>query len=330
LRYRWASDLFQALGLFDAYRAPWFLALLAVLLVSVVACTIQRLPRLWRSVVEPRVVTQPEAFFQAKAGFRCCAEWPVSSSQAGLAAAEAVLSSEQAPSHLRVEQDEVAGCVGVYAERGRWARLGTLVSHAAALLLLAAVLSRPALGWQEAGVTLLPGQVYPVGHGYGLAVRSGDLVVDPEPSDVGVGPGEAAEAGPVRSFQVPLAVLVNSAAVLTETVRLNDPLVYHGLAFHLQSYGPAVQVVTPEGIFALSYYTVWQVSHDPTVGWAVGSAIVLLGGMVVSLWVPRRRLWLRIDGQTARVVGDGISAAEFEVLAATLAGACRPKAESHG
>jgi cytochrome c biogenesis protein ResB len=76
--------------------------------------------------------------------------------------------------------------------------------------------------------------------------------------------------------------------------------------------------------FTVSPYSVWQVSRDPTFALAVMSAALLLVGTVVSLWIPHRRLWLRVDGQAAQMVGAGDFgrdfAGAFEALAAEIAG----------
>ncbi|MFI6868043.1 cytochrome c biogenesis protein ResB [Nocardia sp. NPDC050406] len=37
-----------------------------------------------------------------------------------------------------------------------------------------------------------------------------------------------------------------------------------------------------------------QVSHDPAQGWVLGSAITMMAGLLVSLLVKRRRIWLRV------------------------------------
>ncbi|MCP9622610.1 cytochrome c biogenesis protein ResB [Nocardia otitidiscaviarum] len=37
-----------------------------------------------------------------------------------------------------------------------------------------------------------------------------------------------------------------------------------------------------------------QVSHDPAQGWVLGSSIVMMAGLLVSLLVKRRRIWLRV------------------------------------
>lgn len=274
LRYGNATDLLRTVGLFDVGHALWFLALLGALLLNTLACTLQRLPCLWRS-------------------FR----------------------------------------------KGHRAQAGTLIGHAAALGLVAALAARPALAWRETGLRLLPGLAQPVGHGTELAAQAGELTIDSYPD------------GRLRDYQVPLTILANGSPLKSQMVRPKGPLTCRGLSFHLQSYGPAAQVTAPEGSFVLAFadnqgqelalpqaglrlriapqpnegrlfiealatggtplgsgtvtdgqqielhgvpltfhlrhYTVWQVSHDPTFALAVGSAGLLLVAMTVSLWVRR-------------------------------------------
>ena len=62
-------DVFEGLGFFRIFTAPWFTALLTMLIVSIVVCTIDRTPRLWRGV---RIVhvEQPAPFFDLRLGER--------------------------------------------------------------------------------------------------------------------------------------------------------------------------------------------------------------------------------------------------------------------
>jgi cytochrome c biogenesis protein ResB len=86
------------------------------------------------------------------------------------------------------------------------------------------------------------------------------------------------------------------------------------------------QEIKVQGIpvtFALSHYTLWQVSHDPTFAPALAAAAVLLAGMVFSLWLPYRRLWLRLDGKCAQMVGAGAFDGEFEDMAGEMMAAAR-------
>jgi len=48
----------------------------------------------------------------------------------------------------------------------------------------------------------------------------------------------------------------------------------------------------------------------------------LLAGALVSLWVPHRRLWLRLDAQGAQMVGAGDFGRAFDTLADALAQVC--------
>lgn len=370
LRYGPATGLMRRLGMFGVFQSPWFLALFAALLLNTLICTVQRLPRLWRSLTVPPPVQRPRAFFQ---GFAHRAEWTLSSLEQGLAAVRDTLGRHRFSS--QVDRDERTGCVSLYAERGRWSQAATLVGHVAAVLLATAVACRPALGWQESNLTLVPGELHGIGHGYDLEVRTGLLVLEPEP-------------------MVPLAVLTNRSA-FTETVLVNHPLAFHGIRFHLQGYGPALQVAAPEGSFGaafsgsqaqqvtlpeagltlrvahrlgesalfvealaaggvllgsgsvtpgqeieiggipitlnLSNYTVWQVSRDPTFALAVVSAILLLAAMVTSLWVPHRRLWVRLGHEgKAWMAGAGDWGGEFDTIAGEMARACLPQGESDG
>ena len=55
-------DVFLALGFFNIFSAVWFTSVLSLLAVSIIVCTLDRTPRLWRGVhdVHP---TQPVPFF---------------------------------------------------------------------------------------------------------------------------------------------------------------------------------------------------------------------------------------------------------------------------
>ena len=55
-----------------------------------------------------------------------------------------------------------------------------------------------------------------------------------------------------------------------------------------------------------------QVSHDPTQVWVLWSSIAMLAGLVVSLAVKRRRLWVRLHP-----VSEGVTRVEFGGLART-------------
>ena len=377
LRFHGATRLLFSLGLFGVYQSPWYLALLAGLLASTVACTLQRLPRLWRSLRRPPAITHPDAFYEAMARRMA---WPHASLEAGLAAAQAVLLRHGY--QVRTEQAEAERCAYVQGERGRWSQAGTIVSHVAALLLVAAVMARPALSHQVANVTLLPDQRQRLELPRDLAVEAGSLVL------------KQTASGELADIRATLTIVEAGAPVASQMVRVNHPLTYQGTAFYLQGYGSAVQIAAPEGrfdvaldrslasetwlpeagvglrvasspeggslfieasdadgailgsgevldgqtievtgtalTFVLSHYSVWQVVRDPTFAIAVAAAGALLAGILVSLWVPHRRVWLHVTESKTRMVGAGDLAGDFEAMAREMGPAPAPAPEARG
>jgi cytochrome c biogenesis protein len=81
-----------------------------------------------------------------------------------------------------------------------------------------------------------------------------------------------------------------------------------------------------------------QVSHDPAQGWLLWSALAMVVGLVGSLGVRRRRIWLRLtpatgtDGESLTVVSvgglarsdSGTFATEFAALLSRLHAAGKP------
>ena len=55
-----------------------------------------------------------------------------------------------------------------------------------------------------------------------------------------------------------------------------------------------------------------QISHDPTQSWVLWSAVAMLAGLVVSLAVKRRRVWVRLHP-----VSESVTRVEFGGLART-------------
>ncbi|NIQ95537.1 MAG: cytochrome c biogenesis protein ResB, partial [Desulfuromonadales bacterium] len=48
--------IFQALDFFDMYHSWWFLGLMAIFSLNLIACSIKRLPRVMKTVKEPKLI----------------------------------------------------------------------------------------------------------------------------------------------------------------------------------------------------------------------------------------------------------------------------------
>ncbi|HID61738.1 MAG TPA: hypothetical protein EYP49_03180, partial [Anaerolineae bacterium] len=222
-KYGLLFGLYRALGLFDVYHSPWFVALIAILVLNTVVCTVDRLRVLWRAVTARPRIEWPDAFYERIPNRVSLA---VASVEEGERALRRVLGRRR----YRVLADRRGEMTYLFAERNRLARLATLVTHTSLTLLVLGYLWSGWGGWRERAVALGPGQVYDVGHGQNFAVRSDGLEIERYPN------------GQPSDYRAHLAVLENGAEVMRKTVRVNDPLTYRGVSFYLYSYGPAAQV----------------------------------------------------------------------------------------
>lgn len=96
---------------------------------------------------------------------------------------------------------------------------------------------------------------------------------------------------------------------------------------------PGQSVALPDGLGSVSFdgvtrYGSLTVNHDPAQGWVLLFALCVLGGLLTSLFVPRRRLWVKVTEQA-----DGSLQVEYAGLARgddpALAAAVSSLAEAH-
>jgi cytochrome c biogenesis protein len=221
-------DAFETLGLVRVFSAPWFTAMLALLAVSIVVCTLDRTPRLWRSAREVRVV-QPDPFFDPTLPGRAVIA-------GGLAADDVRAALRRARFHVR-EAEDAAGVRHLHGDRHQHAKLFTLVTHAGLVgfIVAAAVTSR--FGF-ETGLLLPEGQAIPI-----TAVGSPDLV---SIKNLGfTAPRD--ETGRFADFTTDLAVYRGGEEIARKTIRVNDPLEAAGFTFHQNFFGPAIDLTIRDG-----------------------------------------------------------------------------------
>ncbi len=81
---------------------------------------------------------------------------------------------------------------------------------------------------------------------------------------------------------------------------------------------PGETVQLPDGVGSVTFerldrYAAFQVRHDPAKGWALVFAVLAMAGLVVSLFVPRRRVWVRAEpGSDGRTVVEVAALARSE------------------
>ncbi len=212
----------ERLQLFHVFTSVWFSVGLVILILSIVACTIDRTPRLWRAGADIRVV-QPEPFFDPRLPDRAAMDG------VGAATVARVLRRHR----YRVRQAEADGVTFLYGDRHRWVKLATLLTHAGLVLFLVAAAATSALGDEQALVVANGDAltVQPIGTPGLLLVRNLGFAA----------PG--LDTGHPTDYTTHLAVYQDGRQIADKTIRVNDPLVVAGYTFHQNGFGPAPSLV---------------------------------------------------------------------------------------
>ena len=215
-------DLLERLQVFQIFRSTWFSASLILLLVSIVVCTLDRTPRLWRQTSEIRVV-QPDAFFDPRL--------PDRAAMTGVSVED--VSSVLRRNRFSVRRAEVDGIAYLYGDRNRFTKMATLFTHLGLILFLVAAGVTSRLG-TEAGLVLGPGETAPVqsiGTQGLLSLKSFGFQA-PRNAD-----------GSFADFTTDLAVYREGQLLARKVIRVNDPLSVAGFTFHQNGFRPAPDLV---------------------------------------------------------------------------------------
>ena len=216
-------DAMERLQLFQVFSSTWFTLGLVVLVVSIIVCTLDRTPRLWRQSKDIRVV-QPDPFYDP--------ELPDRAALSGVGAADVRAALRR--QRFGVREAEVDGVRYLYGDRHRWTKLATLISHMGLILFLVAAVVTWQLG-DEQGLVVAEGDtltVQPIGTPGLLLVKNYRFEA----------PGFL-ETGRATDFTTDLGVFQNGVEIARKTIRVNDPLEVAGYSFHENGFGAAPELL---------------------------------------------------------------------------------------
>lgn len=218
-------DLFERLGFFRVFAAPWFVALLSLLVLSIFVCTLDRTPKLWRGVRRV-TVEQPPAFFDLRLPERArFGEEDLSPEQLAM-----VLRGKHYKVRRSVAQD--GSVAWIYGDRNQYMKMATLLTHLGLILFLAGGAVTAALGF-ETVIFVGEGQtapVQPVGTPGNLLVKNISFEAPRRTN------------GTFEDFRTDLAVYQDGTLIARKTIRVNDPLQVQGFVFHQNTFGPSADI----------------------------------------------------------------------------------------
>ncbi|NIQ95003.1 MAG: cytochrome c biogenesis protein ResB [Desulfuromonadales bacterium] len=222
-------QIFDALQFFDMYHSWWFVGLLGVFCLNLVACTVRRLPRVWKTVRQPKLVADDALFRTLSNTEEQTVDEPLSAVRDRLAS----FLGKQFGAPVVTEDGER---VHLYAEKGAYARFGVYVTHLSILVIFIGAIIGNLWGY-KAYVNIPEGsatdKVWPRGSDepidLGFSVRADDF-------NVTYYPGTSRP----KEFMSILDVVDGGREVVSDRkIIVNDPLTYKGITFYQSSYGPA-------------------------------------------------------------------------------------------
>ncbi len=215
--------LLDGLGLTDVFHAWWFVLLLSLVSLSIIAASIQRFPNAWRYFSRP-YKSPDEAFRKALPGHVLI---PIKDEEAGLSAAERVFHKAGFGPERIVREDSFS----LFGERNRLSEMAVYIVHASLLLIFLGGIVDALYGWR-AFVTLTRGQQSSQVEPQKGVKRNLPFTIRCD----GAGQENYADGTPKRWWS-DLAVLKDGQVILRKQIEVNDPLVYGGIRFYQASYG---------------------------------------------------------------------------------------------
>jgi cytochrome c biogenesis protein len=237
---RFGIGLYEVLNffnLFDMYHSWWFSMILLLLVINLVTCSLNRFPGVWRQIShQPSTDGLEDSMLKALP----YVEKVQAPSQAG-ARLEEDIRSNLKKWFRNTRRMETESGVTLYSEKGRFSRLGVYITHSSLLIILIGGILGSLFGFRG-HVEILEGEAV---NQVFLRVKDQEV---PKPINFSVRcddfnvtyydlPGRKEKH--VREYTSLITILDNGKEVLKESVRVNHPLHYKGLAFYQSNYGTA-------------------------------------------------------------------------------------------
>lgn len=240
----WAPIL-EAAGFFHAYTSIGFYVVTLMLGLSIIACTVHRIPELWRRIKSPRVHVSKNFFTRAR--YRGQITTSVGEDRA-LDVTAAVLKKHR----FRVIHDPRNPGRAMYADRNAWSGVGTVIAHLSFIMILLAFVITATWGFEQNLAVPVGGEVA-VGDNSGLTVAATSFQ------------DTYTEDGRPADYVAELVVSRDGQVLGEQEVRVNSPLDAGGYRFHQSSFGIAADVIVEgeggEVIYAGSVPLKWM-SND--------------------------------------------------------------------
>jgi len=210
------------LDIFDMYSSWWFQALLLLLVINIVVCSIDRLPVTWKAVFSNRMARNPSMFrnLNRKETFDVALSMDVlrEACKKLVAGGEGV---QQTPNGFYV-----------FGEKGRWTRFGVYAVHLSIILLVVGALVGSMFGF-DGYVNIVEGEsVSAIRLGNNGTMQKLPFELRCDDFDLSFYPN-----GTPKEYRSTLSILEEGQPALQRDIIVNAPLRYGGINIFQSSYG---------------------------------------------------------------------------------------------
>ena len=226
-RYGGWTNILDGLQLFEVFNSILFRILVAALTISLIACSIHRIPGIIRTSTKPRVDVGPAFFEHAPQHEAIVVRRTAAETQSIV---EGVLKARR---YRTLTADD--GTVHLYADRFRFAPWAGLIGHLSLVLILAGAIIGGMFGYRDSGFTLAEGQTLPVAAEAGLTIQLLDFT---DKYDTTTG-------API-DYASQVVLYKDGQEIQRHTVRVNDPLRYNGTTFYQAFFGAAATMTVTD------------------------------------------------------------------------------------
>ena len=216
--------ILDAVSLTDVFHAWWFVALMVLVSLCIIAASIERFPNAWRYYARP--YKSPDKTFRKALPIQ--KQIPIADEETGLVAAERSLHELGFKPERVIQSNHFS----LFAERNRISEMAVYMVHASLLLIFFGGIVDALWGWRGF-VKLTQGQQSSL-----VELRDGKQKSLPFAVRCdGAGQENYADGTP-KKWWSQLAVVRNGQELQRKEIVVNDPLVYGGVRFYQASYGP--------------------------------------------------------------------------------------------
>ena len=242
---RYGASLYDVLdffSLFDMYHSWWFTGILLLLVINLIACSLQRFPGVWNQIFRGAGSQGLEDSMLKTLPY----VEKIRLSNPAKVNIEELAGNSLKRTFNQQERIETDSTITFFAEKGRFSRLGVYIAHLSLLIILVGGIIGSLFGF-KGFVNILEGETVDhffvrgkntnLSRALPFSVRCDDFNVSFYDLK------DRRDERYVKEYTSLLSVIENGKEVLKRTVEVNHPLHYKGLAFYQSSYG-ALQRIT--------------------------------------------------------------------------------------